>query len=109
MLRAAVAAQTSLGLKASEVMKSGGLVEDELVLSIIEERIKCEDCHRGFVLDGFPRTVKQAQMLDAILQTTNEIVRLVIALDAADHVLHIYLFANYSVDFRAEDLRKMGA
>ena len=61
MLRAAVAAGSEVGQQAKDVMAAGGLVSDELVISIIKERIKDDDCKGGFILDGFPRTVEQAR------------------------------------------------
>ncbi len=67
MLRAAVAAGTPVGLKAKAVMEAGGLVSDEIVIGIIEDRIAQADAARGFILDGFPRTVAQADALDAML------------------------------------------
>ena len=67
MLRAAVAAGTPVGLKAREVMESGGLVSDEIVVAIISDRISQPDATKGFILDGFPRTVKQAEELAAVL------------------------------------------
>jgi len=68
MLRAAVAAQTPVGVKAQGIMASGGLVPDEIVIGIISDRMDQPDAARGFILDGFPRTVPQAQALDDLLK-----------------------------------------
>ncbi|GAB9140217.1 hypothetical protein BDS110ZK25_28990 [Bradyrhizobium diazoefficiens] len=68
MLRAAVAAGTPVGLKAKEIMASGGLVPDDVVVGIISDRIDQPDAKNGFILDGFPRTVPQAEALDELLR-----------------------------------------
>ena len=76
MLRAAVAAGTPVGLKAKDIMASGGLVPDDVVIGIISDRLDQPDATNGFILDGFPRTVPQAEALDRLLQSKN------LALDA---------------------------
>lgn len=63
MLRAAVKAGTPLGIEAKKVMDAGGLVSDEIILGLVEERIKEADCENGFLFDGFPRTIPQADSL----------------------------------------------
>jgi adenylate kinase len=68
MLRAAVAAGTPVGLKAKDIMASGALVPDDIVINIISDRLDQPDARKGFILDGFPRTVPQAQALDDLLK-----------------------------------------
>jgi adenylate kinase len=68
MLRAAVAAQTPVGLKAKDIMASGSLVPDDIVIGIISDRLDQPDAKKGFILDGFPRTVPQAEALDELLK-----------------------------------------
>jgi adenylate kinase len=68
MLRAAVAAQSPVGIKAQDIMASGGLVPDEIVIGIISDRLDQPDASNGFILDGFPRTVPQAEALDELLK-----------------------------------------
>ena len=63
MLRAAVAAGTELGLQAKGIMESGGLVSDDLIIALVKERITQDDCSNGFLFDGFPRTIPQAEAL----------------------------------------------
>ncbi|MEH2478305.1 adenylate kinase [Nitrobacteraceae bacterium AZCC 2146] len=69
MLRAAVAAETEVGLKAKDIMAAGGLVPDDIVIGIISDRIEQPDAANGFILDGFPRTVPQAEALDSLLKS----------------------------------------
>jgi adenylate kinase len=69
MLRAAVQAGTPVGLKAKAVMEAGGLVSDEIVIGIVADRIAEPDARNGFILDGFPRTVAQAEALSAMLES----------------------------------------
>ena len=81
MLRAAVKERTPLGLIAKQIMESGGLVPDEVVLGIVRERIVLADCDNGFVLDGFPRTIPQADALVVILSELGKRIDHVISLD----------------------------
>lgn len=82
MLRAAVAAGTPIGLKAKALMDAGQLVPDDVVIGIIDQRIDEPDCANGFILDGFPRTVAQAEALSALLArkglTLDAVVELVV-------------------------------
>lgn len=87
MLRAAVAAQTEVGKKAQAVMKAGGLVSNDIVIGIIRDRIKEEDCNLGFILDGFPRTLEQAKALDKMLADEGAAVSKVVELEVPDSVL----------------------
>jgi adenylate kinase len=71
LLRAAVAAGTPLGKEAKSYMDKGELVPDSVVLGMVEERIKHDDCKKGYILDGFPRNTKQAEALDKMLASLN--------------------------------------
>ena len=82
MLRAAIAAQTETGLKAKEYMDKGQLVPDAVVIDIVKERLTNEDCRNGYILDGFPRTVEQAQSLGTFAN-----IDAAINLDVPDEVL----------------------
>lgn len=84
MLRAAVKAETPVGLKAKQVMASGGLVSDEIVIGIIADRISEADCSKGFILDGFPRTLAQADALDKLLKSKGRKIDSVIELKVDD-------------------------
>lgn len=87
MLRAAVAAKTPVGLKAKAIMDAGNLVSDDVVAAIIEERIEQQDCAPGFLLDGFPRTIPQAEILDAILSKKGRAVDAVVELKVDEAAL----------------------
>ncbi len=87
MLRAAAAAGTATGKAAKAIMDRGGLVPDEAVVGIIAERISAPDARAGFVLDGFPRTVPQAEALDKLLESKNAGLDAVIELEVDDAAL----------------------
>jgi adenylate kinase len=81
MLRAAVKSGTALGIQAKEIMQRGGLVSDEIVMGIVEDRLAQDDCRDGYVLDGFPRTLQQAEMLEALLTRLGRAVQHVLSLE----------------------------
>jgi adenylate kinase len=87
MLRAAVAAGTPVGLKAKAVMDAGELVSDEIVNAIVAERIDQQDCAGGFILDGYPRTLVQADAVDAMLAARNAQLDVVIEFVVDDRAL----------------------
>jgi adenylate kinase len=87
MLRAAVAAGTELGRKAGDIMERGELVPDELVIKLIAERIDEGSSGQGFILDGFPRTIAQAEALDRLLANRHKRVDRVIVMDVDDEAL----------------------
>jgi adenylate kinase len=87
ILRAAVKGKTSLGATAKEFMDQGKLVPDELVIGIIEERLKASDCRQGFILDGFPRTIAQAEALQPILAKMGKSIDHVINIEVDDEEL----------------------
>jgi len=78
MLRAAVAAGTDLGKKAKAAMDAGALVSDDLIIALVQERIQAEDCAHGFLFDGFPRTIAQAEALDRAGVTIDAVVEIVV-------------------------------
>lgn len=84
MLRSAIAAGTKLGLEAKTFMDKGSLVPDEVVIGLIRERIQAPDCKSGFILDGFPRTIPQAESLDKMLQSANRRVDRAVLFDIED-------------------------
>ncbi len=87
MLRAAVAANTDLGQKAMTVLDRGDLVSDDIVIGIIADRIGQPDCAKGFILDGFPRTVAQAEALDAMLAEKGLSLKYVVSIEVDEKVL----------------------
>jgi len=84
MLRSNVTNNTKLGIKAKEFMNKGELVTDSLILDMMELRFKDSDCNNGFILDGFPRTIKQAEGLDVLFSKINKKLDHVIVIDVDD-------------------------
>jgi adenylate kinase len=87
MLRAAVAAGTELGRKAGDIMERGQLVPDELVIKLIAERLDEAGVKQGFILDGFPRTIAQAEALDGLLKARHKTLNTVIVMEVDDDAL----------------------
>ena len=87
ILRAAVAAGTELGKKAEAAMKAGDLVSDDLIMGIMEERLKEDDCKNGYLLDGFPRTIPQAEALKELLARMGEQLDCVVNIDVPREVI----------------------
>ena len=87
ILRAAVAAGTELGKQAEAAMKAGDLVTDELIMGIMEERLQQPDCQQGYLLDGFPRTLPQAEALKALLAKLGEKLDCALELDIPREVI----------------------
>jgi adenylate kinase len=83
LLRAAVKAGSELGMKAKSAMDAGELVTDDIVIGLIRERLKEEDAQNGYILDGFPRNIPQAQALDAMLEQLAQPLQGVVLLDVA--------------------------
>ena len=102
MLRAAVAAGTELGLKAKSIMDAGNLVDDDLMIAIISDRIDQPDCANGFILDGFPRTIPQAEGLDRMLAEKSLKLDRVIEIEVDDQAL----FAR--IEGRAQETASAG-
>ena len=104
MLRAAVKAKSELGLQVEQVMVSGGLVTDEIIIALVKERISQDDCVNGFLFDGFPRTIPQAKaMVDALVE-----IDVVLEIDVPDNEIvkrlsgrrvHLASGRVYHVDF----------
>ncbi len=84
MLRAAVQDRTLMGLEAKKHMDAGGLVPDEVVIGIVGERLKADDCKNGFILDGFPRTVPQAEELDRLLDRAGRKIEHAVSVEVPD-------------------------
>lgn len=87
MLRAAIAEKTVMGLEAKRYMDAGELVPDSTIIGIIEERLAKEDCKKGFILDGFPRTLAQAEALDELLKKQGKKIDKVLSFEVPDELI----------------------
>ncbi len=103
MLRAAVKAQTPIGKQAKAVMDAGELVSDEIVIGIAEERLSQEDAKKGFLLDGFPRTLAQAEALDGLLARLGVELDCCLALTVDNDAVVARLLKRAEIEGRADD------
>jgi adenylate kinase len=103
MLRAAVKAATPVGLKAKAVMEAGELVSDEIVIGIAEERLSEPDARKGFLLDGFPRTIAQAEALESLLGKLGVALDCCLALTVDNEAIVERLLKRAEIEGRADD------
>lgn len=103
MLRAAVAAGTPLGLKAKAVMDAGQLVSDDILLGMLEERLAQDDARNGFILDGYPRNLAQADALDHLLSRIGQPLDAVVKLDVPNEAIIGRCQIRFQAENRADD------
>ncbi len=103
MLRAAVAAGTAMGLKAKAVMDAGQLVSDDILLGMLEERLAQDDAHAGFILDGYPRNLAQADALDHLLAKLGQPLDAVIKLEVPSDAIVRRCELRFAAEGRADD------
>ncbi|MEL6962587.1 MAG: adenylate kinase [Pseudomonadota bacterium] len=96
MLRGAIAAGTEVGKQAKSVMDAGKLVSDDIIVRLVEERTSATDCAKGYLLDGFPRTVAQAEALDELLQRKGQKIDAVVEFAVDDNALIERISGRYS-------------
>jgi adenylate kinase len=106
MLRAARDAQTELGRKADQYMSAGQLVPDDLIVDLIRQRLQQDDCQGGYLLDGFPRTIAQAEALDAMLAREGTPLDVVLELQVAEEELFQRLAGRGRADDKPEVIRQ---
>lgn len=105
LLRSEIAAGTPLGLKAKALIEGGNLVPDEVVEGMIESKFKSMKDVDGFLLDGFPRTIAQAEALDAMLAKNGETVTACVSLMIPDNLIHERIAHRANIEGRADDAR----
>lgn len=103
LLRAEIAGQTGLGMKAKAIVENGELVPDEIVIGMIEKRVSAEENPKGFIFDGFPRTVEQARALDKMLASKNTGITLMITLEVDRQELINRLLKRSEKEGRPDD------
>ncbi len=107
ILRSAISEKTKLGKEASKFIEKGDLVPDEVVIGMIKEKIEAGSDSEGFVFDGFPRTIKQAEALDKLLNDKGTPVSLMLALDVEEKILIDRLLRRAELENRPDDNQKV--
>ncbi len=102
-MRAAISGDAPLGQRVNSFIQTGKLVPDEIVMDIVADRIQQPDCQSGFIFDGFPRTVKQAEMLDGLLKKDEKSLTSVVQLIADDEEVTRRLLARAEIEGRSDD------
>jgi adenylate kinase len=103
MFRAAIAAGSELGLQVEPLLKSGQLVPNDVTIALIRDRLAEEDALQGFVLDGFPRNIEQAQALDSMLEEIDRPLSAVLLLELSDDTARERLGKRAAIEGRADD------
>jgi adenylate kinase len=106
LLRTEVAAGSALGIQAKKIMETGGLAPDDIMLGMIEERLGKGDAQNGFLLDGFPRTLAQAEVLDKLLTKLDQPIDVVVFLDVDYREIMQRLLARRRADDNEETIRR---
>lgn len=106
ILRQAIADATPLGQKAKDYMDRGDLVPDPLILDLIRDRLSQSDTQKGWILDGFPRNVKQAEFLDQLLAEIHQSANYVVNLEVSDEILVVRLLGRGRTDDNEETIRR---
>lgn len=96
MLRAEIKKETPLGLELKEALDNGGFASDDLIIRMVEERIGQEDCKNGFLLDGFPRTLVQAEILEEMLKAKKQKLDAVIEIQVPDEIIMERILGRYA-------------
>ena len=107
MLRAAIEAQIPLGLEAKKIMEAGGLVRDDIIISLVRDRIRQPDCANGFLFDGFPRTFEQAGILEDLLSKRNMSLSGMISLEVPEKELTERLLQRAKIQGRSDDTKEV--
>ncbi len=107
MFRQAIKEQTPLGLKAKALLEAGKLINDAITVGLVEDRLKKEDCKNGFLLDGFPRTIPQADSLSKFLQHNKQHLDAVIYITCNDNIVVERLLNRARIEARIDDEKEI--